>query len=101
MKMCNSKSEIKTKVLKTFILDKKNKLTIEKVGKGKLCGQYIVRSYTKKFLGSKLTTLASIDITTDFNGSVINGMEYPIFNMLRQAIDYAKYVKKNKYTEVY
>jgi len=86
-----------TEVLKTFELDNKNKLTIERITSGELRGQYTIKSHTKKLFGFKNSSLAAYNVGTDFNGNKINKIEYGVFRMLKHAINFAKEVKKNRY----
>ncbi len=99
MKTLNSKSKISTKVLKTLTLDKKNKVTIEKILGGEHKGQYTVKSYAQRLFGLKSTSLASYNIDTDFNGNKIVKIEYPIFKLVRQAEDWLREVKNNRYAK--
>jgi len=99
MQTIDSKSEILTKVLRTFDLDNKNIITIEKIINGNYSGQYTIKSKTKKFFSVKYSTLAAYEVKTDFNGDKIVKIEYPVFSMLSQALDYAKMVKKDRYKQ--
>lgn len=101
MKMLDSKSKTTTKVLRTIELDNKNKLTIEKITSGELKGQYTIKSHTKKLFGFKNSSLAAYNVETDFEGDRIIKIEYAVFRMLEQAINFAKEVKKNRYTPTY
>ena len=98
MKTIDSKSKTATQILKTFELDSKNILTIEKILTGELKGQYTIKSQTKKLFGFKNSSLAAYNVETDFEGDRIVKIEYGVFRMLEQAIKFAKNVKKNRYT---
>ena len=98
MKTIDSKSKTATQILKTFELDSKNRLTIEKILTGELKGQYTIKSQTKKLFGFKNSSLAAYNVETDFEGDRIVKIEYGVFRMLEQAIKFAKNVKKNRYT---
>lgn len=101
MKTIDSKSKTATEVLRTFDLDTKNKLTVEKILSGELKGQYTIKSKTKKLFGFKNSSLAAYNIETDSEGDRIVKIEYGVFRMLEQAINFAKEVKKNRYTPSY
>jgi hypothetical protein len=92
------KSKVKTEVLRTVDFDIKYRLTIEKILDGKFKNQYVVRSYTKSFFGYKLSSLAAWNVLSDDDHNYIESYEFKPFRMLKQALDFAKDVKKNRLT---
>jgi hypothetical protein len=101
MKTLDSKAKVSTKVLREVELDSKNKLSIEKILEGEYKGHYIIKSFTKKLFGFKNSSLAAYNVETDFEGDRIVKIEYGVFRMLDQAVNFAKEVKKNRYTKNY
>lgn len=94
-KTIKNTSKTKSEVLKTLTINKKHKITIEKVLSGEYVGQYVVKSYLKFWFGlrTKSTTISAFDTDTNWNGKTTSA-NYPVFTFVSQAEDYLKHVKR-------
>lgn len=90
-------NRIKTEVLKSFNIDNRYKINIEKILEGKYKNRYLVKSYAKIWRSYKITTLSASNIETDFEGRRIVKIEFKAHRMLKQAIAFAKHIKYEYY----
>lgn len=86
-------SRVKTEILKEFDTDKKYRITVEKILEGGHKNEYVIRSYVKSIFGYKIASLAAWNLNSD-DGS----FEFKPFRMLKQALDFTKDVKKNRFS---
>lgn len=94
-KTINNKSKTKSEILKTLTINKKHKVTIEKVLTGEYVDKYVVKSRIKRcILKDKATTIAAFKTNTNRNGKIVSA-DYPVFNDLSQCERYLEHVKKS------
>lgn len=93
----DSKTKLKTEVLKAFDFDKKYRITIEKITSGQYENYYIVRSYTKQLFGYKLNSLAADIVESDYEHDFIESYQYKAHDLLDFAVTWARWIKQNKY----
>ena len=95
--LIDSKTKLKTEVLKASDFDEKYRITIEKIISGQYEKYYIVRSYTKRLFGYKLNSLAADKVESDYEHEFIESYQYKAHDLLDFAVTWARWIKQHKY----